>query len=116
MSFWVHAYCNESVATVTPAELTEGIAERLALLTYLFCPDEEEAPDDVLSRLRIEDDSADGTFRAFLMYYRTDSPVFIRIDRTDGRGGVEELSEVLLSREDIPELEEIRKVLAGTKE
>jgi hypothetical protein len=38
MSFWVHAYCNESVASVTPEELSDGIAERLKLLTYLFCP------------------------------------------------------------------------------
>jgi hypothetical protein len=39
MSFWVHAYCNESVASVTPKELADGIAERLKLLTYLFCPE-----------------------------------------------------------------------------
>ena len=57
MSFWVHAYCNESVASVTPKDLADGIAERLKLLTYLFCPAEEEEPSDILARQRIEDKS-----------------------------------------------------------
>jgi hypothetical protein len=114
MSFWVHAYCNQSVASVTPKELTDGIAERLALLTYLFCPPEEE-PSDVLARLRIEDKSTDGTFRVFLMHYRADSPVFIRIDRTD-RGGIDELEQEILSRRTEPAVAKVRKMLANAKE
>jgi hypothetical protein len=116
MSFWIHAYCNKSVASVTPAELTAGIAERLALLTYLFCPEKEEEPSEVLARLKIEDKSTDGTFRVFLMHYRTDSPVFIRIDRTDDpRGEIEEVQEVLSLRSE-PELALIREMLARAKE
>lgn len=115
MSFWVHAFCNESVASVTPKELADGIAERLALLTYLFCPAEEEEPSDVLARLRIEDKSTDGTFRVFLMHYRADSPVFIRIDRTD-RGGIDELDQEVLSQRTEPAVAKVRKMLARATE
>jgi hypothetical protein len=116
MSFWVHAYCNESVASVTPQELADGIAERLALLTYLFCPAEEEEPSEVLARLKIEDKSTDGTFRVFLMHYRRDSPVFIRIDRTDDRGAIEELDQEVLSARTEPEVAKIRRMLTKAKE
>jgi hypothetical protein len=53
MSFWVVAYCERSVAAVTPDNLRAGIAERLKTLTYLFCPEDEEEPDVVLTRLRV---------------------------------------------------------------
>ena len=115
MSFWIHAYCNES-DPVTPQELAGGIAERLALLTYLFCPAEEEEPSDVLARLKIEDKSTDGTFRVFLIFYRTDTPVFIRIDRHDGRGAIDELDQEVLSVRPEPEVVKIRKMLAEAKE
>jgi hypothetical protein len=116
MSFWIHAYCNKSVASVTPEELAAGIAERLELLTYLFCPEEEEEPTDVLARLRIEDKSTDGTFRVFLMHYRTDSPLFIRIDRTDDpQAEIEEVQELLPLRSK-PELASISQMLAQAKE
>jgi hypothetical protein len=115
MSFWVHAYCNESVASVTPKELADGIAERLKLLTYLLCPAEEEEPSDVLARLRIEDKSTDGTFRVFLMHYRADSPVFIRIDRTD-RGGIDELDQEVLALGTEPALAKVRQMLANATE
>jgi hypothetical protein len=116
MSFWVHAYCNDSVATVTPKELAGGIAERLTLLTYLFCPAEEEEPRDVLARLRIEDKSTDGTFQVFLMHYRQDAPVFIRIDRSADRGGIEELDQEVLSHRTEPEVARVRGMLAKVKE
>lgn len=115
MSFWVHAHCNESVATVTPKELAGGIAERLALLTYLFCPAEEEEPGEVLARLKIEDKSTDGTFREFLMHYRANSPVFIRIDRSD-RGGIEELDQEILLQRKEPAVAHVRKMLSNAKE
>src|SRR5262245_5942992 len=82
MSFWVCAYCNESVASITPRQLREGIGKRLHLLTYLFCPPNEEDPDSVLRRLRIENSgTANAEFQTYLMYYQEDSPLFIRIDR-----------------------------------
>ena len=49
MSFWIHAYCNNSVASVTSQELATGISERLASLTYLFCPEKEEDPAEVIN-------------------------------------------------------------------
>ena len=115
MSFWIHAYCNQSVASVTPAELAEGIGARLSLLTYLFCPAEEEEPDDVLARLKIEDQSTDGTFRVFLMRYRADSPTFIRIERTD-RAGLEELDREVLSHRPEPAVARVRAMLADATE
>lgn len=116
MSFWVHAYCNEEVASVTPKELAGGIAERLPLLTSLFCPAEEENPSEVLARLRIEDKSRDGTFRVFLMHYRKDSPVFIRIDRADDRGSIEELAQEVLAHRLEPDVAKVRQMLAKAKE
>jgi hypothetical protein len=116
MSFWVHAYCNDSVASVTPKELASGIAERLSSLTYLFCPTEEEEPGDVLARLRIEDKSTDGTFQVFLMQYREDSPVFIRIDRTADLGGIEELDQEILAHRAEPSVARIRGMLGKVKE
>jgi hypothetical protein len=116
MSFWICAYCNESVASVTPQELAEGIAKRLSLLTYLFCPKDEEEPDEVLARLRIESKSTDGTFRVFLMHYRKDSPVFIRIDRVDDpQGDIEEVQEALSERTE-PEVAAISQMLGKAKE
>lgn len=116
MSFWVHAYCNDSVVSVTPNELVSGIAERLSLLTYLFCPAEAEEPADVLARLRIEDKSTDGTFQVFLMHYRKDLPVFIRIDRTADRGGIEELDREVLAHRSEPSVARIRGMLRNVKE
>jgi hypothetical protein len=116
MSFWVHAYCNNSVASVTPKELAGGIAERLKLLTYLFCPAEEEDPDEVLARLRIDDASTDGSFQAFLMHYRTDTPVFIRIDRTADRGAAEELDQEVLAHRTEPEVVQVRSMLRHVNE
>jgi hypothetical protein len=37
-----------------PALVAKGLHERLTLLTYLFCPEHEEPPNDVLKRTRIE--------------------------------------------------------------
>src|SRR5262249_20309324 len=116
MSFWIHAYCNDSVASVTPKELATGIAERLKLLTYLFCPAEEEEPHEVLARLKIEDNSTDGTFQVFQMHYRTDTPVFISIDRIPGRGGIEELDQEVLAHRDGPSIARVRGMLANVKE
>src|SRR5262249_51802887 len=115
-SFWIHAYCNESVATVTPKEMAAGIAERLTMLTYLFCPDKEEEPSEVLARLKIEDRSTDGTFQAFLMHYRQDSPVFIRIDRMPNRGGIVELDQEVLAHRSGDSIARVRGMLANVKE
>ena len=115
MSFWIHAFCHQSVATVTPDDLKAGIAKRLKLLTYLFCPEDEEDPDQVLSRLRIENRSADNSFGEFLLYYRQDSAAFIHVGRY-GPEAVDELEESLQSRRDAKGIGQIRQMLAGVKE
>jgi hypothetical protein len=117
MSFWIHAFCNESVASVTPEELAAGIGERLELLTSLFCPEDEEDPAKVLARLKIENVSGDATFRVFQMRYRADSPAFIRIGRTaDVRGVVEEVEQAVLSRRPATQVDEVRRLLAAASE
>jgi hypothetical protein len=42
-----------------PALVAKGVHERLTLLTYLFCPEQEEPPDKVLKRTRIESSGDD---------------------------------------------------------
>ena len=116
MSFWIHAYCNQSVASVTPQELAAGIAERLTLLTYLFCPEKEEDPSEVLARLTIDDLSQDNGFGVFVMHYRHDSPAAIRINRTADRGGIEELVQEVLAEQTDTKSAEVRRMLAGVTE
>jgi hypothetical protein len=115
MSFWIHAYCNESVAAVTPDNLLDGIRRRLALLTYLFCPEHEEDPDEVLARLRIEDHSGADSFQEFRMYYRADSPTFINIHR-GGRGGVVELEQIVLAHRPEPGIADIARRMRDVTE
>lgn len=109
MSFWVHAFCNESVESVTPDELITGIARRLKLLTYLFCPDDEEDPEAVLSRVRIENPSGDPFFGLYQLRYRSNSGGFIPIGR-NGRGAILELDEELAHRRE-PGVQRIREML-----
>ena len=114
MSFWVHAFCNDSVHDVSPNALREGIAQRLKSLTYLFCPEDEEDPAKVLQRLEIEDQAADDPFGVFRMRYRTDDESFIRIERSD-RAGVDELDRELQARNDT-RLADIRRRLSAVTE
>lgn len=43
------------IETLTAARLRTGIEQRLPLLTYLFCPEDELEPEAVLKQLRIEE-------------------------------------------------------------
>jgi len=87
-------FCEQSTASLTADELQTGISKRLELLTSLFCPEDEEDPDRVLGRLRIESGSVGEGFEEFLLYYRADEQSFIPMVRYD-RGGVLELLEEL---------------------
>jgi hypothetical protein len=49
------------------------------------------------------------------MHYRADSPVFIRIDRTD-RGGIDELDQEVLALGTEPALAKVRQMLANATE
>ncbi len=95
MSIWVVAYCKRSVVEVTAADVAEGIAERLELLTYLFCPEDEEDPRAVLQRLRIVDLSGPGRFDRFHIFYRREPERFIPADRLAGSGCDAEVREEL---------------------
>jgi hypothetical protein len=80
----ITVFTRRSLGTVTPDALLGGIGDRLALLTYLFCPDEEEKPDVVLARLRVtpapgEPSGAWGVWR--LRYGRAHNAE-IRVERT----------------------------------
>jgi hypothetical protein len=115
MSFWIHAFCNETVASVTPHDLKNGIAQRLKLLTFLFCPEQEEDPDVVLNRLRIEDHSKSDLFQEYRMYYRPNSPTFIHIGRND-QTGIVELERNVLSTRHEPGIQNIRQMLVKATE
>lgn len=71
------------LAFITPEALLSGIGERLTLLTYLFCPEKEEQPDDVLARLHVRPnaESARGFESWLLQYGRTHNAV-MRIERS----------------------------------
>jgi hypothetical protein len=86
----------------------------LALLTALFCPDEEEDPDVVLSRVRIVSPSAD----LLEIYYRADRDRFIHVERWSGDAAAEEVGEALgaLENEAGPGAERVREVLGRTVE
>jgi hypothetical protein len=107
MTFWVHSFCKESVADVTADELQRGITKRLRPLTYLFCPEDEEAPDVVLARFRIEQRSA-GTW---LLRHRNDD-AFINISFY-GRDALDELETDILPRLKANGLDRVKALLAA---
>jgi len=91
----------------------------LALLTYLFCPEEEEDPDVVLERLRIDDISKPNGTLVWLLRYRENDDGFIRLERWQDPamvlGEVQELAEVLEGRAG-EGVDAVRSVLCNAKE
>jgi hypothetical protein len=116
MSFWIHAFCHQTVASVSTQELASGIAESLSLITYKFCPEKEEDPEEVLARLKIEDMSGRGSFEVFRLHYRADSPLFIRMDRHSNRASIEEMDHELLAKRPEHEMAPVRDLLAKATE
>ena len=113
MSFWIHAFCNDRTADVTPDEFKAGIAKRLKSY-YFFCPEEEEDPKVVLDRLRIETISSRQESGTFLLHYRHDA-TFIRVDRHD-RAGVDELIQTLQAYQGRAGMDRIFTMLASVQE
>jgi hypothetical protein len=114
MSLWVTAFCRKSVAGVQPEEMHAAIAARLEELTLLILPENEEEPDELLKRLRVEDDSNRNEFQNFAIYYRKDDrPIpACRWEREQARNeGLEWLEKFADGNE--PEAELIRAVLAN---
>jgi hypothetical protein len=121
MSIWVTVFCQDSVATATPPAMVAAIRKRLRFMTNLLCPDEEEPPDEVLGRLRIEDARGGGTFERFHIYYRADGRRFLPAERWAGQACAQEVAETLEileaeAGERKGDLDQVRRVLAGTKE
>jgi hypothetical protein len=79
MAIWVRVYGRRSTARVTAKQVHDGIARRLALMTYLVCPDDEEDPDVVARRLKVT---------ATSIAYRTGRAM--RLDRWSDRARVTE--------------------------
>ena len=118
MSIWIRVFCRETVSRATPEEMRAGIARRLELLTYLFCPEDEEEPGDVLGRLRIENCSEGDAFGVFLLHYRRDGGPPIRAERWYGPAKEEEVEERLedLEGREGPAADRVRAMLAQARE
>ncbi len=114
MSIWVRA-CLSSPVQLSSKLLQSAITERLALLTYLFCPEHEEEPSVVLARLAIEEILEDSGRRVFLVHYRHDQEHFIHVESwanlDEVRGEVDELLEFIEDRDE-PAADEVRSHLA----
>jgi hypothetical protein len=117
MSIWVRAFCRKSVAKATPEAMRDGIAQRWASMIFLISTEDDDEPDAVLDRLRIEDHSG-GEFRLCHLLYRESSAHFLRAERWTGpasRLEVEESLEELRDREE-PAVETVLTILAETVE
>jgi hypothetical protein len=119
MSVWVRAVVRNPIRELDRESLHSGIAKRLALLTYLFCPEEEEEPEVLLRRLTIEDVSETSGSLVWLLRYRANSDAFIRLERWRDtemiRGEAEELEEFLENHRGAG-LEDVRALLRDAKE
>lgn len=114
MSIWVRTFSPKPLGPLDPKVFHSGISQRLSLLTYLFCPDEEEEPEDVLARLRIEVEDSDN----LNIYYRADADRFIPVERFSGDNAAEEVAEALEAIEQNQDAgaARVREVLARTVE
>lgn len=119
MSVWVRALNRIPIPELTRESLHSGIAKRLTLLTYLFCPEEEEDPDVLLGRLQIEDVSEPSGNLVWLLHYRPDLEEFLRLERWQDpemvRVEAEELAEFLEDHTG-EGLDEVRALLGAATE
>ena len=120
MSVWVRrALGRTPIRKLTRDSLHSGIAKRLAPLTYLFCPDEEEEPEVLLRRLTIEDVSQTSGNLVWRIRYRANPDGFIRLERWQDpdwvRGEAEEPGE-FLEKHSGPGLEAVRALLRDATE
>jgi hypothetical protein len=114
MSLWIRTFSTVSFGDLNAAALRDGIAKRLTLLTYLFCPDDEEDPDAVMARLRIEPVDAN----AFRLFCSQDASKFVHTARWKGDRAREEANEELerVTRYPDPGVETVRRVLTDCAE
>ena len=113
MGVWVSVFCRSTVGQTRPDELAAGIGQRLKLLTFLYCPDKEEAPEAVLSRLAVTPLGSNGDFRAWALRWRPEPDPFIRVNRWAGEKAAGEIAErrERLARQPVAEVAVVRAVL-----
>jgi hypothetical protein len=119
MSLWLEVFCQNHLDEISPEALSTGIAKRLATLTYLYCPDDEEEPDVVLKRLRIRTDPT--LPDVFFIHARWEPERFIRMDRCRASTAREDVKEKLerlnrLPNQEDPDLKRVLQFLNATKE
>jgi hypothetical protein len=106
MSFWMHAFCAQQT-NCTPQDLRDAIAAQLRRFTSLLCPEREENPATVISRLRVEPLDSATTPGPIAIRYAARADSFIRVDFYDHGAAVEVIQEVLPTLNDpsVPEIE-----------
>jgi hypothetical protein len=99
MSIWIHILCRRTVGSLQPSQLAQGIERRLGVLAYLFLPEEEEEPEAVLARLRLEADPGP-ELRRLRIHYRAQPSLPLKVDRwSDPPAVAEEVRELLAKLE-----------------
>jgi hypothetical protein len=84
------------------------------VVTYLFCPDEEEEPEDVLARLRVDAENSDN----LRIFYREEADRYIPVERYSGDRAEEEVEEAIEDLERYPDqdAQRVRESLSGIVE
>lgn len=95
----VRVFCRTTIGPLDATVVRAAIEERLAILTYLLCPDHEEEPDDILARMRVE--SADDNL--LQIRYRPRSRYPLRVIRYTGESHNEQSDMARLGLSSYPE-------------
>ncbi len=119
MSLWLEVFCQQRLGKIEPEAMLEGIGKRLELLTYLYCPDDEEEPEVVLKRIKIRSDPK--VPRVLYLHARKEPEKFIRIDYGPVSAGYEVVQEKLerlarLPDQANPDLQRVQEFLKATQE
>lgn len=87
VSPWIRTVSRTTLAAVTPELLYQGIESRLAAMAARYCPDDEESPQQVLARLKIERIEPDNKepFGAWQLHYASSGRP-VRVERMVGKG------------------------------
>ena len=92
MSIWVNLYCQKQVGRINPPDLMAGIKDRFAFFEELFA---QEDPQEVLSRLRVDEFLSSHDSQLLHLHYLEDGPPIV-IDRIGNQNEVSaEITEYL---------------------
>ena len=98
MGIWVNVFCRTPVDALRPADLVRGIERRLAVMTYLLRPAEEEEPAAVARRLDVESMSPGEPLRLLKIRYQVDRDRALVAERWTDPGLVAEDVQDLLGK------------------